>query len=147
MKAAGNMTEDIQKSDTSHRGVSKQEDRAFSFRIGLPRCDHCDSCRTCDAAEDDSRILVDWKRGRQNLTEANHQYAISPRSVLSDGQRGGPNDALGHQHQLNRPGEILPSLSVCRDPLADITELERVKFVTKGGHVVGNELNSLGGNG
>jgi hypothetical protein len=34
-----------------------------------------------------------------------------------------------------------------RDPLADIPELERVKFVTKGGQVIRNELNSLGGNG
>lgn len=45
------------------------------------------------------------------------------------------------------PGKFADLVAVCGDPLADITELERVKFVMKGGQVVRNDLNSSGGNG
>ncbi len=44
-------------------------------------------------------------------------------------------------------GKFADLVAVCGDPLADITELERVKFVMKGGQVVRNDLNSPGGNG
>ncbi len=43
-------------------------------------------------------------------------------------------------------GKFADLVAVCGDPLADITELERVKFVMKGGQVVRNDLNSPGGN-
>lgn len=38
-------------------------------------------------------------------------------------------------------GKFADLVAVIGDPLADITELERVKFVMKGGHVFKNELN------
>jgi imidazolonepropionase-like amidohydrolase len=44
-------------------------------------------------------------------------------------------------------GKFADFVAVCGDPLADITELERVKFVMKGGQVVRNDLNSPGGKG
>ena len=45
------------------------------------------------------------------------------------------------------PGKFADLVAVCGDPLADISELERVKFVMKGGQVVRNDLNSSGGAG
>jgi imidazolonepropionase-like amidohydrolase len=44
-------------------------------------------------------------------------------------------------------GKFADFVAVCGDPLADITELERVKFVMKGGQVLRNDLNSPGGKG
>jgi imidazolonepropionase-like amidohydrolase len=41
-------------------------------------------------------------------------------------------------------GKYADIVAVCGDPLADITELERVKFVMKGGQVLRNDLNSPG---
>jgi imidazolonepropionase-like amidohydrolase len=40
------------------------------------------------------------------------------------------------------PGKFADFVAVCGDPLTDITELERVKFVMKGGQVMRNDLNS-----
>ncbi len=37
-------------------------------------------------------------------------------------------------------GKFADLVAIAADPLADITELERVKFVMKGGHVFKNEL-------
>ncbi len=45
------------------------------------------------------------------------------------------------------PGKFADFVAVCGDPLTDITELERVKFVMKGGQIVRNDLNSPGGKG
>ena len=44
-------------------------------------------------------------------------------------------------------GKFADLVAVCGDPLSDITELERVKFVMKGGQVVRNDLNSPGPSG
>jgi imidazolonepropionase-like amidohydrolase len=44
-------------------------------------------------------------------------------------------------------GKFADLVAVCGDPLADITELERVKFVMKGGQVLRNDLNAPGGKG
>jgi imidazolonepropionase-like amidohydrolase len=41
-------------------------------------------------------------------------------------------------------GKFADIVAVCGDPLADITELERVRFVMKGGQVMRNDLNSPG---
>jgi imidazolonepropionase-like amidohydrolase len=45
------------------------------------------------------------------------------------------------------PGKFADIVAVCGDPLTDITELERVKFVMKGGQVVRNDLDSKSGKG
>jgi hypothetical protein len=42
---------------------------------------------------------------------------------------------------------IFAAIAVCGDPLADITELDRIKFVMKGGRVLRNDLNSPGSRG
>jgi len=41
-------------------------------------------------------------------------------------------------------GKFADFVAVCEDPLADITELERVKFVMKGGQLLRNDLNTPG---
>jgi len=41
-------------------------------------------------------------------------------------------------------GKFADIVGVCGDPLADITELERVKFVMKGGQVLRYDLNAPG---
>jgi len=45
------------------------------------------------------------------------------------------------------PGKFADFVAVCGDPLADITELERVKFVMKGGQVMRNDLDAPDGKG
>lgn len=51
-------------------------------------------------------------------------------------------EALGWQNQIGviQKGKYADIIAVSGDPLADITELERVKFVMKGGKVVRNDL-------
>lgn len=44
-------------------------------------------------------------------------------------------------------GKLADLVAVCGDPLADISELERVKFVMKGGQLLRNDLNAPGGKG
>jgi imidazolonepropionase-like amidohydrolase len=38
------------------------------------------------------------------------------------------------------PGKFADLVAVSGDPLADVTELQRVKFVMKGGQVIRNDL-------
>ena len=49
---------------------------------------------------------------------------------------------MGWQDRVGsfEPGKYADLVAVTGDPLADITELERVKFVMKGGQVFKNEL-------
>jgi imidazolonepropionase-like amidohydrolase len=49
---------------------------------------------------------------------------------------------MGWQDRIGsvEPGKFADLVAVAGDPIADITELERVKFVMKGGQVYKNEL-------
>jgi imidazolonepropionase-like amidohydrolase len=51
-------------------------------------------------------------------------------------------EALGWQDQIGSidKGKYADLIAVSGDPLADITELQRVKFVMKGGKVIKNEV-------
>ena len=51
-------------------------------------------------------------------------------------------DMLGWQDRIGaiEPGKFADLVAVAGDPIADITELERVRFVMKGGEVVRNDL-------
>jgi imidazolonepropionase-like amidohydrolase len=66
---------------------------------------------------------------------------MSPARVI---QAGTMNNAeiLGWQDQIGSidKGKYADLIAVSGDPLADITELQRVKFVMKGGKVIRNDL-------
>jgi imidazolonepropionase-like amidohydrolase len=49
---------------------------------------------------------------------------------------------MGWQDRIGsvEPGKFADLVAVAGDPIADITELQRVKFVMKGGQVYKNEL-------
>jgi imidazolonepropionase-like amidohydrolase len=51
-------------------------------------------------------------------------------------------EALGWQDQIGSidKGKYADLIAVSGDPLADITELQRVKFVMKGGKVIKNDV-------
>jgi len=51
-------------------------------------------------------------------------------------------EMLGWQDRVGavEPGKLADLVAVAGDPLADITELERVRFVMKGGEVIRNDL-------
>ena len=54
-------------------------------------------------------------------------------------------EMLGWQDRVGavEPGKFADLVAVAGDPIADITELERVRFVMKDGQVVRNELGRL----
>ena len=51
-------------------------------------------------------------------------------------------EMLGWQDKVGavEPGKFADLVAVAGDPIADITEIERVRFVMKDGHVVGYDL-------
>jgi imidazolonepropionase-like amidohydrolase len=51
-------------------------------------------------------------------------------------------EMLGWQDRIGavEPGKFADLVAVSGDPIADITELERVRFVMKGGQVVRNDI-------
>ena len=51
-------------------------------------------------------------------------------------------EMLGWQDRIGaiEPGKLADLVAVAGDPIADITELERVQFVMKDGKVIRNEL-------
>ena len=53
-------------------------------------------------------------------------------------------EMLGWQDKIGaiEPGKFADLVAVAGDPIADITELERIRFVMKNGQVVRNELAS-----
>jgi imidazolonepropionase-like amidohydrolase len=53
-------------------------------------------------------------------------------------------EMLGWQDRIGaiEPGKLADLVAVAGDPIADITELERVRFVMKDGQVVRNDLSS-----
>ena len=53
-----------------------------------------------------------------------------------------PRLALGSQDQIGsiEKGKFADLVAVSGDPLSDISELQRVKFVMKGGKVIRNEV-------
>jgi imidazolonepropionase-like amidohydrolase len=76
------------------------------------------------------------------------KFGMTPAQVLRaativDAQMMGWEANIG---SLER-GKFADLVAVCGDPLADITELERVKFVMKGGQILRNDLNSPAGKG
>jgi len=55
---------------------------------------------------------------------------------------GNAAEMLGWQDRIGaiEPGKFADLVAVAGDPVADITELERVRFVMKDGQIVRNEL-------
>ena len=53
-------------------------------------------------------------------------------------------EVLGWKNQIGsiEKGKYADLIAVSGDPLADITELQRVRFVMKGGRVIRNELDA-----
>ena len=51
-------------------------------------------------------------------------------------------EAMGWQDQIGsvEKGKYADLVAVSGDPIADITELQRVKFVMKGGKIIKNEM-------
>ena len=66
---------------------------------------------------------------------------LTPASALQSGTTINA-QALGWQDQIGSidPGKYADLIAVSGDPLADITELQRVKFVMKGGKIIKNDV-------
>ena len=66
---------------------------------------------------------------------------LTPTRVLQSGTMINA-EALGWQDQIGsiEKGKYADLIAVSGDPVADITELQRVKFVMKGGEIIKDEL-------
>jgi len=71
------------------------------------------------------------------------QAHMSPVKALQAGTINNA-EALGWQNDIGslEKGKYADIVAVSGDPLSDITELQRVKFVMKGGKVIRNEVNA-----
>jgi imidazolonepropionase-like amidohydrolase len=69
------------------------------------------------------------------------QAHMSPASAIQSGTMINA-EAMGWQDQIGSidKGKFADLVAVTGDPLADITELQRVKFVMKGGKIVRDEI-------
>jgi len=66
---------------------------------------------------------------------------VTPARVIQAGTMTNA-EAMGWQDQIGSidKGKFADLIAVSGDPLADITELERVKFVMKGGKIIRNDM-------
>jgi imidazolonepropionase-like amidohydrolase len=66
---------------------------------------------------------------------------VSPARVIQAGTMTNA-EAMGWQDQIGSidKGKFADLIAVSGDPLADISELERVKFVMKGGKIIRNDM-------
>jgi len=73
------------------------------------------------------------------------KFGMTPLQVLRAATIGNA-QMMGWESKIGslEKGKFADVVVVCGDPLADITELERVKFVMKGGQIVRNDLASPG---
>jgi imidazolonepropionase-like amidohydrolase len=73
------------------------------------------------------------------------KFGMTPLQVLRAATIGNA-QMMGWESKIGslEKGKFADLVAVCGDPLADITELERVKFVMKGGQIVRNDLASPG---
>ena len=76
------------------------------------------------------------------------KFGMTPLQVLRAVTIGNA-QMMGWESKIGslEPGKFADVVAVCGDPLIDITELEHVKFVMKGGQVVRNDLGWPGGKG
>src|SRR2546425_1733200 len=84
-----------------------------------------------------------YPHGTQALAFASLvRRGMSPARALQSGTAINA-DVLGWQDELGSidAGKYADLIAVSGDPLADITELQRVRFVMKGGKIVKNEMN------
>jgi len=74
------------------------------------------------------------------------KFGMTPLQVLRAATIGNA-QMMGWESKIGslEKGKFADVVAVCGDPLADITELERVKFVMKGGQVLRNDLTSSSG--
>jgi imidazolonepropionase-like amidohydrolase len=69
------------------------------------------------------------------------KFGMTPAKAIAAATTGAA-QLMGWQDRIGslEAGKFADVVAVSGDPLADITELERVKFVMKGGEVFKNEL-------
>jgi imidazolonepropionase-like amidohydrolase len=69
------------------------------------------------------------------------KYGLTPLQAIQSATVSAA-DLLGWSDRVGsiEPGKFADLIAVNEDPLADITSLEHVKFVMKGGEVIKNEL-------
>ncbi len=87
-----------------------------------------DACKCSHGVQAETlAILVKWG--------ATPAYALKM-ATTTNAEIVGMQDSIGAIEK----GKFADIIAVSGDPLADITEMQRVKFVMKGGHVIKNEL-------